>query len=93
MAHFKCAACRARIWREGDAEAHAHDLCPSCAGPLEAVVHAEELIGLRALRIRPRAPRTIADHVRETIALNDAARARRLQSGRREPLPPDTREP
>jgi hypothetical protein len=89
MAHFKCATCRARVWRDGDADSHAHDLCPGCAGPLEAVDRAEELIGLRALRIRPRAPRTIADHVRETIARNDAARALRLQSARTEPPPPD----
>jgi len=89
MAHFKCAACRARVWRDGHAHSHAQDLCPSCAGPLEAV-RAEEVIGLRALRIRPRSPRTIADHIHETIARNDAARVRRLRSARTEPPPPDT---
>ena len=85
MAHFKCAACRARVWRDGDADEHARDLCPGCGGPLEAVARAEEIIGLRALRTRPRAPQTIADHVRETIARNDAARVRRLRSARPEP--------
>jgi hypothetical protein len=83
MAHFKCAACRARVWRDGDAHAHALDLCPGCGGPLEAVFRAEEILGLRALRSRPRARQSIADHVRETIARNDAARVRRLRS-----LPP-----
>jgi hypothetical protein len=87
MAHFKCATCRARVWRDGDAAAHALDLCPGCGGPLEAVVRAEEIIGLRALRTRPRDPRTIGDHVRETIAGNDAARVRRLRSARPEPPP------
>jgi hypothetical protein len=83
MSHFKCAACRARVWRDGDA----HELCPGCGGPLEAVAHAEEIIGLRALRTRPRpAPQTtIADHIRETIARNDAARVRRLRSAQSDP--------
>src|SRR3954452_16238078 len=45
MAHFKCAACRARVWRDGDADRHARDLCPGCGGPLEAVARAEEIIG------------------------------------------------
>jgi hypothetical protein len=89
MAHFKCAACRARVWREGDAAAHARDLCPGCGGPLEAVARAEEIIGLRALRSRPRATQTIADHVRDTIARNDAERVRRLRSARPEPPPRD----
>ena len=90
MAHFKCATCRARVWRDGDADSHTGDLCPGCAGPLEPVVRAEDLIGLRALRVRPRPMRTIADHVRDTIARNDAARARRLRTARSEPPPPDT---
>jgi hypothetical protein len=89
MAHFKCTACRARVWRDGDAAAHARDLCPGCGGPLDAVERAEEIIGLRALRTRPRAPQTIADHVRETIARNDAARVRRLRSTRPVTRPPD----
>jgi hypothetical protein len=88
MAHFKCAACRARIWRDGDADVHARDLCPGCGGPLEAVARAEELIGLRALRIRPHAPRTIADDVRATIARNDAERGRRLRAAGPDFRPP-----
>jgi hypothetical protein len=89
MAHFKCTACRARVWRDGDAASHARDLCPGCGGPLEAVVRAEEIIGLRALRTRPRSPKTMADHIRETIAHNDAARVRQLRSARAEGHPQD----
>jgi len=85
MAHFKCAACRARVWRDGTAEEHARDLCPGCGGPLEAVARAEEIIGLRAFRTRPHAPQTIAEHIRETIARNDAERVRRLRSTESEP--------
>jgi hypothetical protein len=88
MAHFKCAACRARVWRDGSAEEHARDLCPGCGGPLEAVARAEEIIGLRALRTRPHA-QTIADHIRETIRRNDAARVRRLRAAQSEPPPRD----
>jgi len=73
MTHFKCVACRSRVWREGPAD---RDLCPGCGGPLEAVARAEELIGLRALGTRPRPNRAIADQIRETIARHDAARER-----------------
>jgi hypothetical protein len=85
MAHFKCLACHARVWRDGDAARHARDLCPGCGGPLEGVARAEEIIGFRALRTGPRAPRTVADQVRDTIARNDAARVRRLRSARPQP--------
>jgi hypothetical protein len=82
-----CEACQARVWREGAAAAHARDLCPGCGGPLEAVVRAEDIVGLRALRTRPRPRRSIADQVRDTIARNDVARARRLRAAGPEPPP------
>ena len=87
MAHFRCTTCRARVWRDGDADAHARDLCPGCGGPLDPVVRAEEIIGLRALRTRPRARQSIAEQVRETIARNDAARMRHLRALRPDRLP------
>jgi hypothetical protein len=74
MAHARCAACMVRLWRD-DAQA----VCPSCGGPLEAVARAEELIGLRAVSPPPSDGSSLADHVRATIARNDAARARRLR--------------
>jgi hypothetical protein len=89
MPHLKCAACRARVWRDGDAESHARDLCPGCGDPLEPVVRAEELIGLRALRTRPSTHASIADHVRDTIARNDAARVLRLRSAQAVTRQPD----
>jgi hypothetical protein len=81
VAHFRCTPCRARVWRDGGVAEHAGDLCPGCGGPLEPVERAEELIGLRALRSRPSAGRTIADHVRVVIAIQDAARAAGAQRG------------
>ena len=82
MAHSKCLTCRARVWRDGPA---GDDLCPGCGGPLEAVGQLSELVGLRALRVRPRSsPRgapdlseRISQQIRETIARNDADRRRR----------------
>ena len=84
MAHFKCLTCRARIWRDGAAADHAGDLCPACARPVEPVERAEELVGLRALRVRPRSNRSIAGDVRDTIARHDAARSRRLREVRKD---------
>jgi hypothetical protein len=89
MSHFKCLTCVARVWREGEPEDHARDLCPGCGGPLVAVDRAEDLMGLRALRTRPRGARSIGDQVRETIARNDAARIKRLQSKHMDDRPRD----
>jgi hypothetical protein len=85
MAHSKCLSCRARVWRDGPAADHLDDLCPGCGGSLLAVADLSELVGLRALRPRPRYSRgqaadlsvRIAQQVRETIARNDAERRRR----------------
>jgi hypothetical protein len=78
MAHARCPRCMVRVWRDDSSAT-----CPECGGPLEAVARAEDVIGLRA--VGSRTPGwTIADHVRATIARNDAARERRLH-GHREP--------
>jgi hypothetical protein len=53
---------------------HMGDLCPACAGLLEPVERLEELIGFRALRVRPRDDRSVADQVRDRIARHDATR-------------------
>ena len=83
MAHSKCIPCGARVWRDGPASEHAGDLCPGCGGPLEAVADLSELVGLRALRVRPRSAQRVPDlsariseQIRETIARNDAERRR-----------------
>ena len=76
VTHFRCTPCRARLWRDGGPTEHLDDPCPGCGGPLEPVARTEELVGLQALRTRPVARATIADHVRAVIAFNDAARAR-----------------
>ena len=88
MAHAKCVACRARVWRDGPAAEHLDDLCPGCGGPLEPVERLSDLVGLRALRVRPRSPHgrapdlseRISQQIRETIARNDAERQRRIDA-------------
>jgi hypothetical protein len=87
VANFRCTPCRARVWRDGGVAEHLNDLCPGCGGPLEPVARAEELVGLRALRRRPPARATIADHVRAVIAFHDAAR----ETDARNPKDPDVR--
>jgi hypothetical protein len=90
MAHSKCLACRARVWREGPAADHLDDLCPGCGGPLEAVEQLSELVGLRALRVRPSSAHRgapdlsarISQQIRETIARHDAERRRRSDAER-----------
>jgi hypothetical protein len=74
MAHARCASCMVRVRRD-DAQA----ACPSCGGPLEPIAHAEELTGLRAVTAARTGGASLAEHVRATIARNDAARARRLR--------------
>jgi hypothetical protein len=82
VAHSRCLPCSARVWRDAPASDHIDDLCPGCGGPLEAVADLSELVGLRALRARPRAHRDpdlsarISEQIRETIARNDAERRR-----------------
>jgi hypothetical protein len=82
MAHSKCFACQARVWREGDPAEHLADLCPGCGGPLEAIVDLNALVGLRCLRARPRRTRRrspdrferICAQIHEATARNDTKR-------------------
>lgn len=87
MSHTKCLHCRARVWRDTSAHepAAAADLCPGCGGELQAVDDLSELVGLRALRVRPhqthRDPdehfERISQQIRDTIAAHDAEREAR----------------
>ena len=81
MAHARCPVCMVRVLHD-----HAGAVCPECGGPLETVARAEDVIGLRAAGTRTDGW-SLAEHVRDTIARNDAARARRLHEHRREERP------
>jgi hypothetical protein len=90
MAHAKCDHCRARVWRDTPAGESLQDLCPGCGGELELVTDLSELVGLRALRVRPRPTHRddtdrferISQQIRDTIARHDAERRRRTDSDR-----------
>lgn len=63
-------------------------MCPGCGGELDAVADLSELVGLRALRVRPRQTHRdtaerferISQQIRDTIAAHDAERERRNHS-------------
>ncbi|MBE2320413.1 hypothetical protein DVA67_030905 [Solirubrobacter sp. CPCC 204708] len=86
MPHSKCLHCRSRVWHDNVASGRAADLCPGCGDELEAVTDLSELVGLRALRVRPHLThRQTADQfdrisrqIRETVAAQDAERQRRI---------------
>jgi len=88
MPHSTCAHCRARVWRKPSSDQAAPDLCPGCGGALVAVSDLRDLVGLRALRVRPSLTRRdtadrfeqISQQIRDTIAAHDAERERRLHS-------------
>ncbi|HWK25139.1 MAG TPA: hypothetical protein VNS09_01160 [Solirubrobacter sp.] len=90
MPHTKCLHCRARVWRDNSADqpTAAADLCPGCGGELEPVADLSELVGLRALRVRPRQTHRdsaerferISQEIREAFAAHDAERRRQAPS-------------
>ncbi len=81
MAHAKCDHCRARVWRDTHAGEIREELCPGCGGELDSVTDLSELVGLRALRVRPRRTHRddterferISQQIRDTIARLDAS--------------------
>jgi hypothetical protein len=66
------------------------DLCPGCGGELESVTDLSELVGLRALRVRPRRTHRddterserISQRIRDTIARRHAEAEQRTDSDR-----------
>jgi hypothetical protein len=49
MPHFKCVACRTRLYSEGNPPDEVGDLCPSCGSVLEPVSELTELVGFRSI--------------------------------------------
>ena len=90
MPHAKCVHCRSRMWLDRSADESPPQLCSGCGGELEPVIDLSELVGLRALRVRPRPTQRddtdrferISRQIRETIAGHDAERQRRIDSDR-----------
>jgi len=88
MPHARCRRCRARVWHEPSREEHPAALCPGCGSELEAVTDLSELVGLRALRTRPRLTHAdshdqfdrISEQIRDAVDRRRAERRPRLDS-------------
>jgi hypothetical protein len=84
MAHFKCAACRVRLWAEETPADAGSEPCPVCGRPLERAASAAELLGFQSIvpaqSESAAAPATagykrLADRVVEIMAQRRAAEA------------------
>jgi hypothetical protein len=56
MPHFKCEACRVRLYSGPGPSDAVGDLCPSCGSLLEPVGTLEEVVGFRSIAPRASAP-------------------------------------
>ena len=82
MPHAKCTRCSSRVWCDPPESEWTVDLCPDCGDELQPVSDLSDLVGLRALRVRPPcAQRDSADQfdrisqqIRETVARHRAER-------------------
>jgi hypothetical protein len=80
MPHFKCVACKARLYSAAAPADLVGDLCPGCGSLLEPVGQLAEIVGFRSIRSRDRAaddgsPGTherIADRVEDLFARREA---------------------
>ncbi len=69
MPHYKCGACRARLYVPEEPAELVGDLCPECGSLLEPIADLVQLVGFRSIRARDRAdgapesesPQRIAD--------------------------------
>jgi hypothetical protein len=84
MPHFKCTACKIRLYSPTSPADPVGDLCPGCGTLLEPVGRLSEIVGFRAIKPRDRAsedgvPGTheqIVGRVDDLIARRDATLAR-----------------
>jgi hypothetical protein len=76
MPHFKCAACRSRLY---SSENMSGEVCAGCGGPLEPVGKLSEIVGFRSVESSegPAAsgPRRLADRVGDMKARREAEQA------------------
>jgi hypothetical protein len=80
MPHFKCVACKNRLYSPGSPADLVGDLCPGCGSLLEPVGELAEVVGFRAIKSRDRAAEggksdtheRLADRVDDFIARRSA---------------------
>jgi hypothetical protein len=91
MPHFKCVACKTRLYSAAGPADLVGDLCPGCGSLLEPVGELAEIVGFRAIRHRggaaddspPGAHERIAGRVDDFFARREAILAQaRLDAGR-----------
>jgi len=82
MPHFKCVACRTRLYSAAGPPDLVGDLCPGCGTLLEPVGDLSEVVGFRSIRSRegagdaPGAHEQIAERVDDFIARRQLTLAR-----------------
>lgn len=52
MPHFKCVACKTRLYSAAGRDDMVGDLCPGCGSLLEPVGEVAEIVGFRSIRPR-----------------------------------------
>jgi hypothetical protein len=91
MPHFKCVACKSRLYRAARPDDLVGDLCPGCGSLLEPVGELAEIVGFRAIKHRgtaaddrpPGTHQRIAGRVDDFFAGREAVLAQeRLDAGR-----------
>jgi hypothetical protein len=91
MPHFKCVACKTRLYSAAGPDDMVGDLCPGCGSLLEPVGNLAEIVGFRSIRSRdgaadnspPGTHQRIAARVDGLFARREATLAQaRLEAGR-----------
>jgi len=91
MPHFKCVACKTRLYSAAGPDDLVGDLCPDCGSLLEPVGELAEIVGFRSIRDRyssvddspPGTHERIAGRVDDFFARREAFLAEaRLDAGR-----------
>ncbi len=91
MPHFKCVACKTRLYSAVGPDDLVGDLCPDCGSLLEPVGELAEIVGFRSIRDRdsavddspPGTHERIAGRVDDFFARREAVLAQaRLDAGR-----------
>jgi hypothetical protein len=80
MPHFKCVACKTRLYSAAGPADPVGDLCPGCGSPLEPVGELAEIVGFQSIKprdgaadgSRPRRHQPIAGRVDALFAHREA---------------------
>lgn len=90
MSHFKCVACKTRLYSAARPIEGVGDLCPGCGSLLEPVGELAEIVGFRSIKPRdsaaddgpPGRHQRIADRVEDFFARREAIAQARLDAER-----------